>query len=59
MKAHSDEIKAQKMLVNAHGRRLLELFPQFLEKSASKHHSKFFFGDAEQSKVFRDYRNAM
>jgi len=39
--------------------RLLSLFPQYLEKSASKFHSKFLFGDSEQVNVFRNFRNAM
>ena len=47
------------MLLKPQGRRLLDLFPYFLEKSASRHHSKFLFGDSEQVNVFRDYRNAM
>ena len=59
MKANSEENKAQKMLIKHQGRRLLELYPFFLEKAASRQHSKFLFGDAEQEKVFRDYKNAM
>ena len=47
------------MNVKPQGRRLLELFPQYLEKSASRHHSKFLFGDSDPATVFRDYKNAM
>jgi len=47
------------MLPKAHDNRLLSLFPQFLNKAASKNHSKFLFGDAEQAKVFRNYKQAM
>ena len=46
-------------MIKAQGRRLLEIFPHFLEKSASRHHSKFLFGDSDQVNVFRNYRNAM
>ena len=46
-------------MIKAQGRRLLEIFPHFLEKSASRHHSKFLFGDSEQVNVFRNYKNAM
>ena len=38
---------------------MLDLFPYFLEKTASRHHSRFLFGDSEQVNVFRDYKNAM
>ena len=47
------------MLLKPQGRRLLDLFPYFLEKSASRHHARFLFGDSEQMNVFRDYKNAM
>ena len=47
------------MLPQAHDNRLMNLFPQFLDKSASRSHSKFLFGDSEQQKVFRNYKHAM
>ena len=47
------------MVPKAQDNRLLSLFPQFLDKAASKNHSKFLFGDSEQAKVFRNYKNAM
>ena len=47
------------MIPKPHENRLLALFPKFLEKSSSKHHSKFLFGDAEQGNVFRNYKHAM
>ena len=59
LKAMSNETKAQRMIVKPQDRRLLNLFPQFLDKSASRHHSKFLFGDSEQHHVFRDYKNAI
>lgn len=47
------------MVVKPQDMRILNMFPDYLHKTASRHHSKFLFGDSEQHRVFRDYKNAM
>jgi hypothetical protein len=34
----------------------VQLFPKYLEKSGSKAHSQFFFGNASSERVFKDYQ---
>jgi len=37
-------------------RRVVSLFPRYVEKSSSKAHSQFLFGMKDPSRVFSDYK---
>lgn len=38
---------------------MMNMFPQYMDKTASRSHAKFLFGESEQAKVFKNYKNAM
>ena len=37
-------------------KRIINLFPKYMDKSGSKIHSKFFFGNDKPDRVFKEYQ---
>ena len=48
----------QRKRLGLQGKKMLELYPRFLEKSANPKQSKFIFGDSRPDFILKSYKNA-
>ena len=55
---NKDQIEACRDLKKVKARRLLQMFPERMDKASSVKHSQFFHGSKSTKNIWRDYKSA-
>ncbi|CDW83481.1 UNKNOWN [Stylonychia lemnae] len=53
---YQQQLQDQRNQLKEKGKRIVELFPKYLEKTGSKTHAQFLFGNVSSDRLFKDYQ---